>query len=148
MLSYHDIFKLMLAGVNNTLPIEPIHLSGLYSTGSLFGTTENATFAIPDQVVGIYFGWAKVDSDRKFKILVSINLDFSSVTYKKIDVWLIDANTDLTSEQKMQICLVGYIRSWDNKKLGSMEMDKLEEYKSIARASLEKALHGGDNQVA
>lgn len=123
--------------ISNTLPIEPIHLSGLYATGSLFGTTENATFAIPDQVVGIYFGWAKVDSDRKFKILSSINLDFSSVTYKKIDVWLIDANTDLTSEQKMQICLVGYIRSWDNKKLGSMEMDKLEEYKSTAKASLD-----------
>jgi len=28
-----------LAGVNNTLPIEPIHLSGLYATGSLFATT-------------------------------------------------------------------------------------------------------------
>lgn len=49
-----------------------------------FLNLENATFAIPDQVVGIYFGWAKVDSDRKFKILVSINLDFSSVAYKKI----------------------------------------------------------------
>ncbi|GAU27072.1 hypothetical protein TSUD_103810, partial [Trifolium subterraneum] len=101
--------------VDNTLPIEPIHLNGLYVNGSLLGTTD-ATFAIPDQVVGLYFGWTKFNSDKNFKILVSIHLDFSSVAYKKIDVWLIDANTDLTSDhKKMQICLVGYIRALDNK---------------------------------
>ncbi|KAK2424673.1 bifunctional riboflavin kinase/FMN phosphatase [Trifolium repens] len=127
--------------VDNTLPIEPIHLNGLYVNGSLLGTKDNATFAIPDQVVGLYFGWAKFDSDKNFKTLVSIHLDFSSVAYKKIDVWFIDANNDLTSDQKkMQICLVGYIRAWDNKKLGPKEMKKLEEYKYIARTSLDLPL--------
>ena len=43
--------------VDSTLPIEPIHLSGLYVTGYLLETKENITFGIPDQVIGIYFGW-------------------------------------------------------------------------------------------
>ncbi|KAK7324682.1 hypothetical protein VNO77_28436 [Canavalia gladiata] len=123
--------------VDNTLPIEPIHLSGLYVAGSLHETTENATLALPDQVVGLYFGWAKVDMDRNFKILISINLDLSSDACKKIHVCLIDANNDHISEQQMQISLVGYIRAWDNKELTSTELEKLEEYKSIARASLD-----------
>ncbi|XP_058773940.1 bifunctional riboflavin kinase/FMN phosphatase-like [Vicia villosa] len=123
--------------VDNALPIEPIHLSGLYVTGSLLETKENVAFGIPDQVIGIYFGWAKVDADRNVKTLVNISLDFSSVSNKKVNVWFIDANTDTISEQHMQICLVGYIKAWDNKKLGSVEMEKLEEYKSIAKASLD-----------
>ncbi|KAK7272415.1 hypothetical protein RJT34_28995 [Clitoria ternatea] len=122
--------------VDNTLPIEPIHLSGLYVDGCLHETTEDATFAaLPDQVVGLYFGWAKVDTDDDFKILVSINLDLSVVAYKKIHVYLIDTNSE--SKQLMQIHLVGYIRAWDNKEIKSTEMQKLEEYKSIARASLD-----------
>ncbi|XP_027339810.1 bifunctional riboflavin kinase/FMN phosphatase-like [Abrus precatorius] len=123
--------------VDNTLPIEPIHLSGLYVTGSLQETTENTKFDLPDQVFGLFFGWAKVDMDRNFKILVSISWDFSCVASRKIHVCLIDANSDLNSKQHMQIYLVGYIRAWDNKKLTSTELEKLEEYKSIARASLD-----------
>ncbi|TKY48931.1 Bifunctional riboflavin kinase/FMN phosphatase [Spatholobus suberectus] len=123
--------------LDNTLPIEPIHLSGLYVTGCLQEATENATLALPDQAVGLYFGWAKVDTDRNFKILVSINLDFSCVANKKIHVCLIDANSDLNYKQKMQIYLVGSIRGWDNKELTSTELEKLEEYKSIARTSLD-----------
>jgi len=30
-------------------------------------------------------------------------------------VYLIDSNSDLKQKQKMQIILVGYIRTWDNK---------------------------------
>ncbi|WVY99600.1 hypothetical protein V8G54_025670 [Vigna mungo] len=123
--------------LDDTLPIEPIHLSGLYVTGCLEESTDNATLALPDQVVGLYLGWAKIDTDRKFKILASINLDFSCVSYKRIRVYLVDSNSDLKQKQKMQISLVGYIRTWDNKELSSTAFDKLEEYKSIARASLD-----------
>ncbi|XP_057455603.1 bifunctional riboflavin kinase/FMN phosphatase-like isoform X2 [Lotus japonicus] len=108
--------------VDKTLPIEPIRLNGLYVTGSLLETTENATLSLPDQVAGLYFGWSKFDPDRNFKIL---------------HVWFIDANSDHKSKQHMQIHLVGYIRAWDNKDLTSTESEKVEEYKSIARASLD-----------
>lgn len=30
-------------------------------------------------------------------------------------VYLVDSNSDLKQKQKMQISLVGYIRTWDNK---------------------------------
>ncbi|XP_014522040.1 bifunctional riboflavin kinase/FMN phosphatase isoform X1 [Vigna radiata var. radiata] len=123
--------------LDDTLPIEPIHLSGLYVTGCLEESTDNATLALPDQAVGLYLGWAKIDTDRKFKILASINLDFSCVAYKRIRVYLVDSNSDLKQKQKMQISLVGYIRTWDNKELSSIAFDKLDEYKSTARASLD-----------
>ncbi|KAK7290850.1 hypothetical protein RIF29_05583 [Crotalaria pallida] len=124
--------------VDKALPIEPIHLSGLYVNGSLHETTGNATFSLPDQLVGLYFGWAAVDADRNLKILVSINLDhLPGFANKKIHVCLIDSNSDHKSEQKMLIHLVGYIRALDNKELTSTELEKLEEDKSIARASLD-----------
>ncbi|ESW21737.1 hypothetical protein PHAVU_005G095600 [Phaseolus vulgaris] len=123
--------------LDDTLTIEPIHLSGLYVTGCLEEAPDSSTLALPDQAVGLYFGWVKIDADRNLKILVSINLDFSVVAYKKIRVYLIDSNSDLKQKQKMQIILVGYIRTWDNKELTSNALEKLEEYKSIARASLD-----------
>jgi len=88
-------------------------------------------------------------------------------------VYLIDSNSDLKQKQKMQIILVGYIRTLDNKvinenyifvpkafsffllylisvllhfmsnicvseqELTSNALEKLEEYKSIAKASLD-----------
>ncbi|KAG4981311.1 hypothetical protein JHK85_035269 [Glycine max] len=108
--------------IDDTLPIDPLHLSGLYVTGCLQEATENATLALPDQAVGLYFGWTKVDTDENLKIL---------------HVYLIDANSELKHKQMMQIHLVGYIRAWDNKELTSTELEKLDEYKSIARASLD-----------
>ncbi|KAK7401921.1 hypothetical protein VNO78_13790 [Psophocarpus tetragonolobus] len=123
--------------LDNTLPIDPIHLSGFYVTGCLEEATENATLTLPDQAGGLYFGWAKVDTDINLKLLASINLDLSCVDYKKVHVYLIDANGGLKQKQKMQIHLVGYIRVQDNKKLTSTELEKLEEYKCIARASLD-----------
>ncbi|CAJ1956696.1 unnamed protein product [Sphenostylis stenocarpa] len=123
--------------IDDTLTIEPIHLSGLYVTGCLEEATENATLPLPDQAVGLYLGWAKIDTERTFKILVNINLDFSCAAYKKIHVYLIDTNSDLKQKQKMQIILVGYIRTRDNKELATNILEKLQEYKSIARASLD-----------
>ncbi|XP_019431753.1 PREDICTED: bifunctional riboflavin kinase/FMN phosphatase-like isoform X2 [Lupinus angustifolius] len=124
--------------VDKALPIEPIHLSGLYVTGSLYETTGNAAFSLPDQVVGLYIGWAKVDTDRRnLKILVSINFDhLPGFANKKINVCLIDDNSEDKSEQKMEINLVGYIKALD-KELTSTELEKLTEYKSLARASLD-----------
>lgn len=49
-----------------------------------FLNPENVAFGIPDQVIGIYFGWAKVDADRNVKTLVNISLDFSSVSNNKV----------------------------------------------------------------
>ncbi|CAL0332881.1 unnamed protein product [Lupinus luteus] len=123
--------------VDKALPIEPIHLSGLYVTGSLNETTGNAAFSLPDQVVGLYIGWAKVDTDKNLKILVSINLDhLPGFANKKIHVCFIDDNNEDKSEQKMEINLVGYIKALD-KELTSTELEKLTEYKSVGRAYLD-----------
>ncbi|KAL4336752.1 hypothetical protein AHAS_Ahas12G0041600 [Arachis hypogaea] len=126
--------------LDNTLPIEPIHVSGVYVSGALHESTENATGALPGQVFGLYFGWGKVHADRNFKILVSIHLNhLNHVANKRIHICLIDPNSDdhMYEQQRMQIHLVGYISAFDKKELTSRELEKLEEYKSIARASLD-----------
>ncbi|KAL1345987.1 hypothetical protein HN51_019637 [Arachis hypogaea] len=126
--------------LDNTLPIEPIHVSGVYINGALHESTENATGALPGQVFGLYFGWGKVHADRNFKILVSIHLNhLNHVANKRIHICLIDPNSDdhMYQQQRMQIHLVGYISAFDKKELTSRELEKLEEYKSIARASLD-----------
>ncbi|MED6225046.1 hypothetical protein PIB30_090017 [Stylosanthes scabra] len=104
--------------LDNTLPIEPIHVSGVYVNGALHESTQNATVALSGQVFGLYFGWAKVHTDMNFK-----------------NICLIDSNSDhMYEQQRMQIHLVGYIRAFDNKELTSKELEKLEGYKSTARA--------------
>ncbi|MED6144293.1 hypothetical protein PIB30_014376 [Stylosanthes scabra] len=126
--------------IDNTLPIEPIHVSGVYVNGALHESTENGTVPLPGQVFGLFFGWGKVHTDRNFKVLVSIHLDhLSHVANKRIiNICFIDPNSDHTYEQqRMQIHLVGYTRAFDNKEVTSKELEKLEEYKSIARASLD-----------
>ncbi|KAJ7948435.1 bifunctional riboflavin kinase/FMN phosphatase-like [Quillaja saponaria] len=127
--------------VDKALPIEPIHASGLFVNGSLSEVTENGMSAFPDQITGLFFGWIKVEVDRTFKALVSIGWHQCSCNAnRKIHIWVIDATDDHISDQQIQILLVGYIKGLDNKEVASMGLEVLEEYKSIAPASLDKPM--------
>ncbi|XP_015867989.3 bifunctional riboflavin kinase/FMN phosphatase [Ziziphus jujuba] len=130
--------------VENALPIEPIHLSGLYVNGFVHEVTEDGIYALPDQVFGVLFGWAEVDACRTFKAVVCIGRDQCSCTRKKIiQLCMVDGSNDCISNQQMKILLVGYIHSLNGKSYGyppenaTMDTEVLEEYKSIARASLD-----------
>ncbi|KAI4333855.1 hypothetical protein L6164_018613 [Bauhinia variegata] len=124
--------------VDNVLPVEPIQVSGSYVGGFLNEVKGDGTFSLPDQVVGVYFGWATVDRDRNFKAIVSINWDHSlCAANRKIYVCLIDEDGDPISNQQMQIFLVGYMRECNNKELTAVDSGALQEYKSIASVSLD-----------
>ncbi|KAK9285034.1 hypothetical protein L1049_024218 [Liquidambar formosana] len=125
----------MIAGVDNALPIEPIYVNGVFSNGFLCELTDDGPSSLPDQVFGLYFGWAKVDMHGIFKVVVGIGWDHSSCTAKRnIKLCLIDGSDDYVSDQAMELSLVGYIRKLSSK--GCMDMEILEEDKSIASASL------------
>ncbi|GLT61130.1 hypothetical protein SLA2020_338560 [Shorea laevis] len=97
--------------VDNALPIEPIHVRGVSVSGSVCEVSENGTPALPDQVFGLYFGWAKVDMQKSFKVVVSIGWDHSSsIAKRKFHICIIDGNNDHLSDQKIQLLLVGYLR--------------------------------------
>jgi hypothetical protein len=61
------------------------HCGSLYSMllTTLIFVSENGTPALPDQVFGFYFGWAKVDVQKSFKVMVSIGWDHCSCISKR-----------------------------------------------------------------
>ncbi|KAF3444025.1 hypothetical protein FNV43_RR13715 [Rhamnella rubrinervis] len=130
--------------VDNALPIDPINLSGLYVDGFLCEVTEDGTYALPDQVYGVFFGWAEVDMNGIFKAVVCIGRDHCCCSRKKvIQMFLVDGSNDYMSNQQVKVQLVGYIRGLNGKRNGnvpeitSKDTEILEEYKSIARDSLD-----------
>uniref|UniRef100_A0A164W6K9 Riboflavin kinase n=1 Tax=Daucus carota subsp. sativus TaxID=79200 RepID=A0A164W6K9_DAUCS len=136
--------------VNGALPIEPIYFRGLYKNGHLYEIAGDGASGLPDQVFGIYFGWAKDESSKIFKILMSVNWDRDCCSIKKIivinqvgasfqHVCLIDGSNEATGNQKLQIMLVGYIGGQSNKENSSSEKEILEEDKIIARTALDSS---------
>lgn len=126
--------------VNNALPVEPIYFKGLYRNGLLRELADDGMSSLADQVSGVYFGWAKVDSQKIWKVLISIKWNRDCCTLKKvIQAWLIDGTDDDTSDQRMQILLVGYIRGQSNKGNASSDKEILEEDKLIAKNSLDSS---------
>lgn len=126
--------------VNGALPIEPIHFRGLYRNGLLHEFTGDGASGLPDQVFGAYFGWAKDESSKILKILMSVKWDGDCCSIKRvINVYLIDGSNEATSDQKMQIMLVGYIGGQSNKGNSASEKEILEENKVIASTALDSS---------
>ncbi|KAF3973296.1 hypothetical protein ACB098_06G122900 [Castanea mollissima] len=124
--------------VDNALPIEPIHVNIVSVNGCVCEVIENGVSALPDQIFGVYFGWAKVDPHKRFKVVVSIGWDqCSCISKRKFHICIIDGNIDCISGQQTQLTLVGYIRGLNSKDITSMTVEVLEEYKSVANASMD-----------
>ncbi|XP_050384630.1 bifunctional riboflavin kinase/FMN phosphatase-like isoform X2 [Argentina anserina] len=69
--------------VDNALPIEAIHFSGMYANGVVNEHTEDGKSALPDQVWGVYFGWAVVDMKKSYRVVIGIGMDHSFCSPKK-----------------------------------------------------------------
>ncbi|KAF8413750.1 hypothetical protein HHK36_001743 [Tetracentron sinense] len=123
--------------VQNALPIEPMSVKGLISKGFLCEYADDDPTALPDQVSGVYFGWAKHGTDGISKVVVCIGWERRCCTAKRvIKLCLIDGISDYISDQQLQLLLVGYIREL-SKVNGSTNIEILEEDKSIATAALD-----------
>uniref|UniRef100_A0A5B6ZDW2 riboflavin kinase n=1 Tax=Davidia involucrata TaxID=16924 RepID=A0A5B6ZDW2_DAVIN len=125
--------------VDNALPVEPFYLRGFYSDGLLSEFADSGTFALPDQVSGLYFGWAKVDTHEMiFKVVVSIGWDHVYYTAKrKIQLCLVDGSNEDMCDQQIQLLLVGYIRGLSTEGNTSSYIEILEEDQVIAATSLD-----------
>ncbi|KAF9589144.1 hypothetical protein IFM89_019460 [Coptis chinensis] len=123
--------------MGNALPVEPMYLNGLVSNGLLCEVADDGPTALPDQVSGIYFGWAKLDTHEIIKIVVGIGWQqksFSAV--RVIKPFVVDAYDKDISGQKLQIVLVGYIRRLIYE-ASEMDLNVLEEDMSIAKEALD-----------
>ncbi|RVW69598.1 Bifunctional riboflavin kinase/FMN phosphatase [Vitis vinifera] len=123
--------------VGSTLPIEPIYASGLFSNGFFCEAEDDEPSGFPDQVWGLYFGWAKLNTHEVFKVLVGVGRGHCTCTAKrKIKPWIIDDGKDHIADQHMHLSLVGFIRGLNNNET-LMDLEVVEEEKSIASASLD-----------
>ncbi|KAF5731396.1 hypothetical protein HS088_TW18G00073 [Tripterygium wilfordii] len=124
--------------IENALPIEPIYMNTLYRNDSVHELTEDAASSLPDQVSGVYFGWAVASALETFKVVVGIGWHLRSYTAtRKIQICIIDGDCNHASDLEMELTLVGFIRGLNSTEITSVAVEIREEDKSIASASLD-----------
>ncbi|TYK07017.1 14-3-3-like protein D [Cucumis melo var. makuwa] len=126
--------------VDRTLQIDPIYVSSQYVNGSMSEISEDAS--IPDQVFGTFFGWAGTGTAWTIKVVVNIGWNCSSCTKKNRiwKLWSVDGYNSKVFEQQMPFMLVGYIRRLNSKDLTNMDVREIEEFKYIAKTSLDRPM--------
>ncbi|XP_055823801.1 bifunctional riboflavin kinase/FMN phosphatase-like isoform X2 [Solanum dulcamara] len=122
--------------VDNALLVEPVHFRGLYKNGLLLDFADDGPSILPDQVFGVYFGWAKPEAYKFIKIVLGVGWGHGCCSSKrKIQACIVDSSDEQIQHCKMEAVIVGYIRgSHDEGKSDKIEI--LEEDKSIANAAL------------
>ncbi|KAH6785487.1 hypothetical protein C2S51_037942 [Perilla frutescens var. frutescens] len=97
--------------VDDALPTEPIHLTGVFSNGLFQEYTDNGSSDLPSQIWGLYIGWVKLDEQKVLKAVISIGWRLGGCgSERTIQPCLIDENYVNNSDCEMQLLLVGYLR--------------------------------------
>ncbi|KAL0354053.1 UNVERIFIED_CONTAM: Bifunctional riboflavin kinase/FMN phosphatase [Sesamum angustifolium] len=123
--------------VDNTLPIEPIHLAGVFRNGLLQTYADNELPALPDQIWGLYIGWAKFDGPKVFKAVISIGWSVCGCNSKrKIRPCILNESDADKDDSKMQLLLMGYLRRSCSAGNILNNLDILDEDKLTAVAAL------------
>ncbi|KAI3457140.1 hypothetical protein Pfo_013803 [Paulownia fortunei] len=123
--------------VHNTLPIEPIHLAGIFSNGLLQTYADDGLSVLPDQIWGLYIGWAKFDGQKVLKAVISIGWSLGGCDSKrKIQPCIINGSDVDKYDSKMQLLLVGYLRRSCSAGNILDSLDIVDEDKLIADAAL------------
>ncbi|WMV39322.1 hypothetical protein MTR67_032707 [Solanum verrucosum] len=122
--------------VDNALLVEPVHFRGLYKNGLLHDFADDGPSTLPDQVFGVYFGWAKPEAYKFIKIVLGVGWGHGCCSSKrKMQACIVDSSDEQIQPGKMEVVIAGYIRrSHDEGKSDKIEI--LEEDKSIANAAL------------
>ncbi|XP_010277043.1 PREDICTED: bifunctional riboflavin kinase/FMN phosphatase-like [Nelumbo nucifera] len=124
--------------VQSALPIEPMYVKGIVRKGFLCEFEDDGPTALPDQVSGIYFGWAKLGAQGNSKVVVGIGWNHHLSTIMRIiKPCLIDEICEDISDQEMHLLLVGYIRELRDEVNTLADLKLYEEDKSIASAALD-----------
>lgn len=122
--------------VGKALPIEPLYVNGQVHNGLLCEVSDDGPNALPDQVSGIYFGWAKL-THVVVKVVVSVTWQQHPCAANRIiKPYLIGGSDEYVTGQQLQMVLVGYIRGVNDEE-SETELKIVEEDKSIASESLD-----------
>ncbi|GAB4824891.1 hypothetical protein Ancab_007761 [Ancistrocladus abbreviatus] len=128
--------------VDKALPIDPIYFEVLFCDGFLaeFPEQDDGGNVLPDQVCGVYFGWAKVGMSGVFKVVVGIGWELCSTSEIKIKLCPVDGSSDYLRSQLVQLLLVGYIRGFNCKGSTNLNMEINDEDRCIASAALDQPM--------
>uniref|UniRef100_A0A0E0FTD9 Riboflavin kinase n=1 Tax=Oryza nivara TaxID=4536 RepID=A0A0E0FTD9_ORYNI len=83
---------------------------------------------VPDQISGIFFGWAKPEAGGVSRSVISIGWDFSLRTVERVMI---------TTEEPLKLQLVGYIRKLQSTENISQALAITDEDQAIARDALD-----------
>ncbi|KAH9622467.1 hypothetical protein KSS87_007971 [Heliosperma pusillum] len=124
--------------VDNALPVDPIYLDGQLVDGLLveFQEKDGQTNVLPNQVCGIYFGWAKMGINKDTKVVVRIKQEVSSSSRSNVRLCSIDESPDHLNAEQMHLVLVGYIRGFNFQGTLSSNSEICEDDKSVALSAL------------
>lgn len=97
--------------VQNALPIEPLHVHGHIrevvaqnSCVMLIMDSDDGSYkTLPDQISGVFLGWAKLQIQGIFKMVAAISWDFSSGLCRRM----------------IKLCILGKIKNFDKEPLFS-----------------------------
>ncbi|KAL3509145.1 hypothetical protein ACH5RR_028546 [Cinchona calisaya] len=122
----------------NALPIEPIYVRGMYCSGLLHELSDDGPF-LPNQVQGLYFGWARTDVQKIVKIVISVAWEHKCCSSRrKIHAVIINGSNEKVYDKEMQLLIVGFIRG--SSYMGNAnKLEILDEDKFIADAALDLA---------
>ncbi|XP_072973041.1 bifunctional riboflavin kinase/FMN phosphatase-like isoform X1 [Typha angustifolia] len=131
--------------VQNALPIEPLCIRDLIADVVSCGdlsllniTTDDCSYeSIPDQVSGVFFGWANVELHGTFKAVVSIGWDLSLGIAKRMMQPSFLGHINNFKRERMHLLLVGYIRKLEHEDNISDALKVSEEDESIGCAALD-----------
>ncbi|MQM06220.1 hypothetical protein Taro_039041 [Colocasia esculenta] len=105
--------------IQNALPIEPLCVRGLLCKGvpldSVVLMDESAendwSASLPNQLSGVFFGWAKLGTQGILKAVMSIQWDISSRGVKRlIKPHLVSETCKYTLGKQLLVMVIGYIR--------------------------------------
>uniref|UniRef100_J3L486 riboflavin kinase n=2 Tax=Oryza brachyantha TaxID=4533 RepID=J3L486_ORYBR len=128
--------------IQGALPIEPLFLSaqvGHAISKSLHMVIEgDCTYEyVPDQISGIYFGWAKLEAGGVSRAVISIGWDLSLRTIERVmHIYFLDSCCKITTEETLKLLLVGYIRKLQCTESTSQALTLTVEDQAIARDAL------------
>ncbi|XP_051124865.1 bifunctional riboflavin kinase/FMN phosphatase-like [Andrographis paniculata] len=93
--------------VNDALPIEPIRLTGFFTNGLLQIYSDDE---LPDQIWGLFLGFAKFDDSKTSKAVISIGWSLGCDTRRTIKPCMLEETDVEKYDGKMQLLLLGLLR--------------------------------------
>lgn len=93
---------------------------------------------VPDQILGIFFGWAKLEGHGVSEAVVSIGWDLSLRTVERVmHIYFLDSCCKVKTEEPLELLLIGYIRKLQSTENISQALSITDEDQGIAMAALD-----------